>query len=222
MTFPTLGRMQTLTARELNRTTSDEFDFFGVEVSAVRIGDSDPAPRFEVVAKPNNWSREVRETLKSGELSGRAQLYHAYWSSFAEYLKANDPSFRIGKINQSRARDFRIGRSGFVITATVSTQKQRVGMALRTYDDPLKVAFQQLYAQRESIESEVGEALDWQEQPAQQASSIALYRADIDPADQSKFPEIHTWMLSQMQRFRTAFASRVKALDLTRSEPAED
>jgi hypothetical protein len=46
----------------LNANTNDRFDFFGVEV--LRIGSSSPAPRFNIVAKPNDWSRGVRATAR--------------------------------------------------------------------------------------------------------------------------------------------------------------
>lgn len=41
----------------LNLRTDPDTRFFGVEISAVRIGDSPPAPLFQVVAKPNDWAR---------------------------------------------------------------------------------------------------------------------------------------------------------------------
>src|SRR6516162_11307593 len=43
----------------LNASTIEGFDFFAVEIQTLRIGTSAPAPRFNVVAKPNDWSRGV-------------------------------------------------------------------------------------------------------------------------------------------------------------------
>ena len=51
----------------LNRWTTDEIEAYGVEVRAVRIGDSAPAPEFRAVAFPNDWSRQARSS--SGEAS---------------------------------------------------------------------------------------------------------------------------------------------------------
>ena len=39
----------------LNRMNSEKVWFFGVEVRTIRIGDSNPAPDFRVVAAPYNW-----------------------------------------------------------------------------------------------------------------------------------------------------------------------
>src|ERR1700733_3361567 len=44
----------------LNSITTEKFAFFGVEVDAVKIGDSMPAPRFVVVARPNDWTRKLK------------------------------------------------------------------------------------------------------------------------------------------------------------------
>ena len=44
----------------LNRWTPEEIAFCGVEVSAIRIGDSLPAPVFRPVAVPNDWSKQMR------------------------------------------------------------------------------------------------------------------------------------------------------------------
>lgn len=52
----------------LNEHTHDGLSFIGVEVELWRIGDSDPAPRFNVVVKPNEWARSIRKTVQ-GTLS---------------------------------------------------------------------------------------------------------------------------------------------------------
>lgn len=53
----------------LNRWTTDEIEAYGVEVRAVRIGDSAPAPEFRAVAFPNNWSRRARSRSLEGSMS---------------------------------------------------------------------------------------------------------------------------------------------------------
>jgi hypothetical protein len=43
----------------LNEITDERYRFFGVEVELWQIGDSPPAPRFNLVSKPNDWSRAI-------------------------------------------------------------------------------------------------------------------------------------------------------------------
>ena len=53
----------------LNEITDTRFHFFGLEVELWQIEDSPAAPRFNVVAKPNDWTK----TLGTAELEWREQ-----------------------------------------------------------------------------------------------------------------------------------------------------
>ena len=58
----------------LNRWTPEEIAFYGVEVSAIRIGKSLPAPEFRPVAVPNDWSKRTRRTAAASS-PGMEQFY---------------------------------------------------------------------------------------------------------------------------------------------------
>jgi hypothetical protein len=49
----------------LNASTIEGFNFFAVEVEALKIANSVPAPWFNVVGKPNAWSRDVTRATSS-------------------------------------------------------------------------------------------------------------------------------------------------------------
>ena len=53
----------------LNRWTPEDIETYGVEVRAIRIGESPPAPEFRAVAFPNNWSRRVRQQNSDTKMS---------------------------------------------------------------------------------------------------------------------------------------------------------
>jgi len=199
----------------LNGITSDGFDFFAVEVEALKIGDSDPAPFFRVVAQPNNWSRAVDAKVAADQHLAEGHILRmGYWNSFSEFLKAKDPTFSVRKNNKDHWHEFKVGRSGFSISSTINTQKRRAGVELYIHRDPFKIAIKGLEKDRTDIEREISAALDWQELPGKKASRIALYRRDVDVTDDSAYADIHAWMLDKMQRFRTAFSPRIKLLDL--------
>ena len=48
----------------LNEITDERFRFFGLEIELWRIGDSVAAPKFNVVAKPNEWTRFVGKATR--------------------------------------------------------------------------------------------------------------------------------------------------------------
>jgi hypothetical protein len=41
----------------LNEITSQEINFFGLEIELRQIGESPIAPKFNIVSKPNNWQK---------------------------------------------------------------------------------------------------------------------------------------------------------------------
>ena len=66
----------------LNRHTDDEFAFFAVKLRVVRIADSPLAPILEVIAKPNNWERQVRRE-SSGSRAENVKSYREFWTHYA-------------------------------------------------------------------------------------------------------------------------------------------
>ena len=70
--------------RWLNDHTVDPYAFFAVRVRVVRIGDSPLAPVFEVLQRPSNWDRTVRETATRGRLSDRGRFRQEFWTHVAK------------------------------------------------------------------------------------------------------------------------------------------
>ena len=73
----------------LNENTIDGFSFFAVEMELWRIGNSLPAPRFNIIASPNDWTRVIRGATNEGlgrEAAWTARVRLAFWTSFCDYL----------------------------------------------------------------------------------------------------------------------------------------
>lgn len=70
----------------LNRITGEEHHFFGVQLELWRItGSERMAPRFHMVARPNDWEKSVRTTVRAAtaELS---EARRGFWSELREDL----------------------------------------------------------------------------------------------------------------------------------------
>lgn len=48
----------------LNANTTEAFSFFALEIELWRIGGSPPAARFNVIASPNDWTRNARTAVR--------------------------------------------------------------------------------------------------------------------------------------------------------------
>ncbi len=110
----------------LNRHTSSEFAFFAVTVQAAQIGDSPYAPLFEIVARPNEWDRDLRSTSESS-WQHHIERWKAFWEAVLErYPTEADRSIPVSR-GSNRWRELK--ELGLVISMYVSTNS--VGLFLR-------------------------------------------------------------------------------------------
>ena len=66
----------------LNEITDERFRFFGLEVELWRIGTSLAAPKFNIVAKPNEWVRETAKRTSGVNKSERNAIQERFWGTF--------------------------------------------------------------------------------------------------------------------------------------------
>jgi hypothetical protein len=203
----------------LNANTNERFDFFGVEIEVLKIGDSAAAPRFNIVAKPNDWSRAVgvaSRRLSEGASSEGQAFNQEYWLGLKQSFMAAGEKGHFPKPWQAHWLPFKIGRSGFGLHPCMLRKERRIRFELYMHQKgmPPKLAYRQLEAQRSEIERELGTALDWQELPESTASRIAVYLDKVDLTDHNDWPRQHTWIREQLHKFRRVFSQRVQALEL--------
>ena len=201
----------------LNRITDTDFRFFGLEVELWRIGDSPPAPKFNIVSKPNDWSRSVAQAARAmddTDLSETRIKQLEYWTAFHSALdEIAGPVDGNRKPQPQPWMPYYIGRSGFHLSAVTIRPKRKIRSELYIKGSRAKVHFRLLREQREVIEQELGYPLEWEELPAGQDSRIAIYLGDVDPKDEQDWPRQHEWLATRLNDFHQVFANRVRMLD---------
>ncbi len=199
----------------LNRITGKGFNFFGLEIELWQIGGSPAAPKFNIVAKPNDWSRSVRQEVR--DPSPLEQLRAEYWAELNEVLaELNGPvSSRKPPFMGWPAIRWGIGRSAFNLAAVHNSYEPHIRAELYLSGPNAKAFFHLLFEQREQMEpvddTEFPE-LEWEELPDAQASRIAVYLRNVDITDKADWPQQHGWLASQLNDLHQRFADRVRAL----------
>jgi hypothetical protein len=198
----------------LNEITEEGIDFFGIEIELWQISDSPIAPKFNLVSKPNDWSKTVsRVTKRDGELTGTQQLKLEYWTALAEYLEEHSSRIQSRTPQPRSWMSFAVGRSGCHLSANVNTQAPRVRILLylkkRAEGDAL---FHLLKEEHDAIEAEIGENLDWLPRPNKKSCFVQL-EWDADPTDRDDWPNQHRRMTELLDAFHRAFSPRLKQLD---------
>lgn len=67
----------------LNNHTDNDIAFFLIEIELWSINNSDPAVKFNVVEKPNNWAKEIKKA--DNTLSDTEKMKLEYWTKFTDY-----------------------------------------------------------------------------------------------------------------------------------------
>jgi len=199
----------------LNEITESNFNFFGLEIELWRIGDSPVAPKFNIISQPNDWGRTVKaltSRIEAENLSETRKLQLEYWTEFRDYVLKNSKILKPQKPSPQNWAFWAIGRSNFLLATTVNTWEKQI-TAYLCIDGPLaKPHYYLLERQKEQIEKEIGEKLEWRELPDGKQSHIT-FRKNIDLVNKANWSEIHIWFLDKLEKLYKTFKSRVAELN---------
>ena len=139
----------------LNQHTDEKIGFYLLEIELWKIGDSLPAPKFNVIERPN----EVIKYLNSNSLTDLRKTQLDYWQAFINYAFAKDEINK--RFNQKTPKahkwfHFRAGTTKYRIEFAV-------GNILQTYiivDKDMQF-YEKIKSEKDKIESELGFALEW-------------------------------------------------------------
>jgi len=197
----------------LNNHTSESFNFFGIEIELLKIGESDIAPNFKLVSKPNDWSKDGSSYKPYNSQSSNSDRQIAckdYWQHTASMIKENKSFLKAQKPRAQHWYNVAVGKQGFKIAGTVKTKANTIGAEIYISDN--KQAFKNLESQKREIEAELGLELSWEYLEGKKASRIAIYREDANLYDESRWNEYAEWHVSTFERLHKVFSPRIKNL----------
>ena len=205
-----------------NEITQDEFRFFGVEVELLRIGDSHPAPRFNVVSKPNNWSKTAREVARTSGATPETQEFRlTFWSGFIELMKSRGTSLRIPDPKPEYHLAYPMGRSGFRLATLISRRDGYVAVHFDVFGRSKEAHYRLLESQRSEIQDELGIPILWRE--GGDGIKWRLWaKQDANTEDREKWPTLQSWLLDTLNAFDRVLRPRIKALDAEEWQPEEE
>lgn len=193
----------------LNQRTDENTRVFGVVVHVVRIGDSEPAPNFELVAQPNDWGKTVKAaTRQSGETTEREATFREFWDVVLKKIRTQHPAWTRRTTSKQSFCDTIFGIPGIV----GSMAWTREGLVSQIYflatDPALATArFNALYERREAFEAALGATPAWEPMEGKKATRIAMLSPYLDVLDRGRWPEMVDWLIDSQSRLRKAFAA---------------
>lgn len=186
----------------LNNHTDENIAFFLLEIKLYQIGNSDIAVKFEVVEKPNDWTKEIKKQASS---SPSLQARYDYWVAFNDYAFSDaifTKSFNRRKPNTKHWMRFSVGSSDCSIGVSQIRRENKIIVELYISDNV--ELFNKFLSHKDLIESETGMKLDWKELPNKKASRIiAVHHVDFENKD--KWSEQFDWIMDTALKMKKAF-----------------
>lgn len=186
----------------LNNNTSQGISFFLIELHAYKIGDSLPAPKFEMIEKPNDFIKYNKVSKDEGDTVSRARRFE-FWTKFNEVLIAKGKPFNVRKPSTDHWYDVAIGTSKAHISINLVNKEGKIVLELYIPDD--KPLFDMLYEQQTEIEAELNMNFEWERLNKKKASRIKYAIPGLNFEDQSNYSELMDKVIECVQKMRDTF-----------------
>lgn len=190
----------------LNEHLDDEIRCFLIRIEVWRIGDSKPAPRFDVVEVKNDWAATVKSVSVSGEFSETKLKQLDYWTQLSQYIQNKDFHFKLRSPSPQHWLDFSTGSSLAHISLTINSRENRLGCELYISKD--KALFSYLMTIKEVLSSELKCDLNWID--AEKASRIVTFRSEKQIFDSHNQNEQFEWMYQMVLKFRQVLGRHIQ------------
>ncbi|WP_455529649.1 DUF4268 domain-containing protein [Ruminococcus sp.] len=189
----------------LNNNTSKDINFFLIEIHAYKIGDSEPAPMFQIIEEPNDFIKGVKP---DGPMNKSQSERVEFWNLFNEHLINRGKPLAIRKVGSALSYDMSVGKSGVKISIGLINKDSYVSVELYIYDN--KALFDQLYEERKDIHKELGFELEWLRLENKKASRI-LHKIDgLNFDDHSNYDKLIEEAIDKAIAMRDVFKNRLK------------
>lgn len=193
----------------LNANTVENIEFFAIEVEVLKIGDSKPALNFKLKAFPNDWQKGNKST----QASENQNSYQFFFQTLIDELR---DKYRFTNAKKGLPQGWYVfpsGTSGLVYSASFARgNRLRAELYIDTGNmEQNKAIFDKLYAEKDLIETEFGESLNWERLDDKRASRIATYIEGKITDDSEKIESYKNWFMSKLLLIK-------KICDLRRNE----
>lgn len=191
----------------LNEHTDEYLAFFLIKVELWQIGDSPFAPKFEVISKPNDWAKTVKQSVGGNKLTKTTAQQLEFWEQFKIYAENHKTNLRIQKPSPQHWLNINIGSSHAHISLTLNSFDEVIRTELYIPDN--KDTYHFLEKQKKEIEKELGHRVEWMELPGKKASRIKVELPGlVEKTDD--WERYFEWMQETAEEFHKIFSKLLK------------
>lgn len=186
----------------LNKHTTDDVDFFLLEVHAYTIDGSLPAPMFKIIEQPNGFSRNVKKLAANGNLNESETRRLEFWTMFNDILEQRGKPFNKHKATTDHWYTVAVGSSQCYISIDLVNKEHKIRVGLWITDN--KQLFDELYEHKTDIEKDFTEALDWDRLDNKKASVFSIDISGLDFNHQENYSILMNTAIDKVVKLRDA------------------
>ena len=190
----------------LNEHLDESIRCFLIRIEVWQIGDSKPAPRFEIISVKNDWVASIKKATRSNGLSPLQVRQFDFWTDFNQYLLFKDPNLKHHKAAAQHWMTFSMGNYLAHIAVTINTIKNRLGTELYISDN--KTFYSYLRDNEDELISAFGDQIDWFE--ANIASGFRYFNTVDDVFSESRKVEYFDWFYETILKFKSVLTPYIQ------------
>lgn len=187
----------------LNNNTAGDINFFLIEIHAYRIGNSDPAPKFEVVEKPNDFVKRSKAKSGDDELNKRHSERLFFWEQFNQVVASRGKPFNIRKATTDHWYHVSIDSKEAYVGISLGSKDRNITVGFYIRDN--KALFDRLFEKKDEIERKLGIPVIWDRRDNEKASTIKHTIDGLNFDDHSNYEALMNASIVAAVKMRDVF-----------------
>ena len=168
-----------------------------IEIEVWKIGNSEPAPKFNIVERPNDWAKAMKNVSITNTQSRQMQ----FWQFLVDHWESNSDfahTFRKRKAHPQNWYDLSIGSSEYHICMEIHFPKDDINAGLYIPDN--KKIYNSLLDNKKEIEDFLGTTVEWRN--AKKASRFLISK-NLEVNNSDKWDEACDWLMDMCLKIKT-------------------
>jgi len=191
----------------LNKHTDVDVSFFLIEVHAYTIGDSTPAPYFDIIEQPNDFAKQLKTLSNNTELNESQNKRLEFWEMFNDVLVKRGTPFNKRKATTDHWYSVAVGTSTCHISIDLVNREHKIRISLWIPDN--KDLYDHLFAHKSDIEQGIGCELLWDKLDGKKASYIYTFIPGLDFNNQNNYNDLMNKVIDKVLLFKKTFCKYI-------------
>ena len=185
-----------------NRNMTEKISFFLVKIELWRIGNSEPAPKFNILVEPNEFLK-IHNQQGSQKLTKRKLIKIRFWEGLISY--SDDKNSILSFSRKARPNHWYAMKTGFSGTWMAFLHNSRTNQISTEICINESELFQKYTDNKNEFEKLCdGYEIDWRPLINKKVSKIMTH-LNCDVNNENNWPNYYKWCMSSGEKLLTAF-----------------